>query len=153
MMGYFPRFTLGNTIAALIGAMLFPLFVLITPALLEAGELGYDRLRPIVVDWKVTESHIEGDDVILSGSMIKQRDGLFVPPTLARDLHTGRNYPVMSSAPTAGRTWAASNNPQSWGPWTVKGGANKELLFINIYMSDGYRPSAVELGVYKPAKS
>jgi hypothetical protein len=132
------------------GALLFPAIVFMTPAILEAGELAYDRMRPVAVNWVVTDERVEGDDLVLSGTMVKQRDCIFLPPTLARDLSNGRNYAVTSAAPTAGKTWAASRDPQAWGPWKVAGGAGKRLMFANIYVCGEHRPSAVELGVYAP---
>jgi hypothetical protein len=132
------------------GALLFPTVIFMTPAMLDAGEMAYDRMRPVVVNWVVTDERSEGDDLILSGTMVKQRDCIFLPPTLARDMSSGRNYAVSSAAPTAGKTWAASSDPQSWGPWTVKGGAGKRLMFANVYICGDHRPSAVELGIYIP---
>ena len=108
-----------------------------------------DQVRPVIVEWRVTDARVEGADVILSGTMVKQRDCIYLPPTVAKD-QTGRNYAVESTSPTAGKTWAASDLPQHFGPWRIPGGAGKTLEFINVYVCGENRPSIVRLGVYIP---
>lgn len=114
------------------------------------GELGvrlHDAVRPVVIEWTVQSAARDGDDLILSGTLVKQRACTFLPPTLARD-HDGRNYAVVSGSATAGKTWAPSDAPQRWGPWRVIGGAGKQLTFLNVYLCGQSAPSVVQLGVY-----
>lgn len=133
--------------AILAGAGMFLLAIVMSPGLMELGAATYDRVHPITSDWIITESHVDGADIVLSGTMLKNRNCVFVPPTVARD-SAGQNYPVVSSSPTAGKTWAASGQPQRFGPWRVVGGAGKRLTFINVYVCGEGRPSILELGVY-----
>ena len=109
---------------------------------------AFDGMRPVVIKWRVTEARTEGQDVVLSGDMVKQRACAYVPPTVARDPH-GQNYIVHSESRTAGITWAASDEPQKWGPWTVRGAAGKVLEFSNLYVC-GERKVIVHLGSYVP---
>ena len=132
----------------MLGAVLVPIAMVMAPVLSDVGTGVYDQLRPVVEYWTVNDSKLDGDDLLLSGTMIKRRDCMFMPPTLARDTKTGRNFMVESGSPTAGKTWAASDYPQAFGPWRVRGAAGKTLVFINIYSCGDSRPSAVELGVH-----
>lgn len=132
---------LATTISALLLAFSSPVSRLVTA--------WYDIHHPVVSAWTVTSSEVHGADVTLRGTMIRQRNCLFVPPTIARD-STGQNYAVQSSSPTAGRSWGVSDAPQRWGPWVIPGGAGKPLTFANIYLCDEGRPKVVELGVYVP---
>lgn len=109
-----------------------------------------DEVRPVIVEWKVTETRVEGADLILTGTMVKQRNCLYLPPTIARD-QAGQNYAVESASPTAGKTWAATSEPQQFGPWRIPGGADKTLEFVNVYVCGNQRPSIVRLGVYVPS--
>jgi hypothetical protein len=131
------------TVIGFLAASLTPMWVDITRDV-------YDSLRPIITEWTVENAIQDGDDLVVSGTMIKHRDCVFVPPTMARDA-LGRNYTVFSSSPTAGKSWAASGEPQHWGPWRVHGGIGKRLTFVNVYLCDGY-PSVIDLGVYGKIK-
>ncbi len=133
--------------AILLGAGFFLLAIAISPGLMELGASTYDRINPIASDWIVTDSRNDGDDVVLSGHMLKHRNCVFVPPTIARD-SAGQNYPVVSGSATAGKTWAASGQPQRFGPWRVVGGANKKLTFVNVYICGEGRPSILTLGIH-----
>jgi hypothetical protein len=115
------------------------------PAVYDFGTSVYDGLRPVASDWKVNSKFTDGNDLVVSGTMVKNRSCMFVPPTLARDAF-GKNHLVISTSPTSGKTWAADESPQAWGPWRVVDGASDTLTFINIYLCNGNRPSVVELG-------
>jgi len=134
--------------ALIIGAVLVPVGMVSFPIMSSVGTALYDTLRPVVTDWTVFNSEIDGADVLISGTLVKKRDCLFIPPTLARDIETGRNYAVVSTSPTAGKTWASSDLPQAWGPWRVINGAGKTLMFINIYQCGNSQPVASELGLH-----
>lgn len=128
-----------------LGVVLGPVMLVTWPGFAEIGAKIYDRWNPVITDWVVTESRTDGEDLIVSGTMIKQRECVFIPPTLARDEH-GRNLQVLSTSPTAGKSWASSDQPQRWGPWHVTGGAGKKLVFINLYQCWHASPTAMELG-------
>jgi hypothetical protein len=114
----------------------------------DAVDATYDYLHPVVIEWRVTKVENVGDDVVLQGTMIKQRDCLYVPPTMARDQY-GQNYVVESASPTAGVSWASGPEPQKWGPWIVRNAKGKTLAFSNTYVCDK-NSKIVRLGVYVP---
>jgi hypothetical protein len=118
-----------------------------THSLIDAGIVLYDSYLPVAENWKVTNSGSIDDTLVLHGSMVKNRDCIFVPPTVARDSN-GVNYTVESGSHTAGKTWGASDKPQLWGPWYIKGGIGKKLTFINVYLCGNSRPVIVELGTF-----
>lgn len=129
------------------GLLVSPMLVASLPILVDAGSALQDRMTPVVTDWKVKTSSVEGPDLILSGTMVKNRDCIYLPPTLARD-STGLNRKVEIMNPTGPTTWAKDDQPQVWGPWRVPDGAGKSLTFINVYLCGTGRPTIVELGTY-----
>jgi hypothetical protein len=129
------------------GAVFAGMLIIFSDPLSDLGSRVYDVAQPVVTDWHVISAAHDGDDLVLTGTMIKRRNCTFVPPTLARD-REGRNYAVISAAATAGKTWAASDDPQQYGPWRVVGGAGKRLTFLNVYLCGRSSPSVVELGVF-----
>ena len=110
---------------------------------------AYDFARPIVAEWRVETARVEGDDLVLAGTMIKQRPCMFVAPPMASDEY-GRNYQVVSPSTTDAVSRGARSTPQSWGPWIVQGGAGKALEFMAVYICESGRASVVELGRYEP---
>jgi hypothetical protein len=136
-----------NWMVIVAGLLLSPVLLAVSPIAFEAGSSMHDRMVPIVTDWRVTESKTEGTDLIVSGTMVKNRDCVFLPPTLARD-EKGLNHRVISTASAGGATWAADDAPQQWGPWRVPDGAGKSLVFINVYLCGTGRPSIIELGTF-----
>jgi hypothetical protein len=116
-------------------------------SLSDAGISLYDSFRPVATDWKVTNAGVIDDTLVLYGTMVKVRNCIFVPPTIARD-SSGTNYQIESGSHTSGKTWAAGHNPQKWGPWYVKGAVGKRLTFINVYLCGASRPVVVELGIF-----
>ena len=137
-----------SPLTAAFGAIIGFMLLLAMPAVLDLGREAYDTLRPVADHWTVTDAQIDGADAVLSGTMVKHRDCVYVPPTLARDAK-GRNYQVTSASPTPGKTWDASPYPQQWGPWRVSGGANMRLTFIVVYLCAGNTPTVVELGTWE----
>jgi hypothetical protein len=136
-----------NVVPIAAGLLLSPFIVASLPILIDAGSALQDRLTPVVTDWVVTTSEIEGPDLILSGTMVKNRDCIYLPPTLARD-SAGVNRRVEIMNPTGPTTWAKDDQPQVWGPWRVPEGAGKSLAFINVYLCGTGRPTIIELGTY-----
>lgn len=132
----------------LVGALVVPLLMMAVPVASHIGHAAYDHVDPIVKFWTVNSSHLEGRDLVIMGTMVKSRNGLFMPPTIARDEATGRNYAVVSTSPTAGKTWAPSPYPQQFGPWRVADAAGKRLTFFNVYQSSDGHISVVRLGTH-----
>jgi hypothetical protein len=136
-----------NWMVIVAGLLMAPFLIALAPIVFEAGGVLQDRMVPIISDWKVTDSKVEGADLIVSGVMTKNRDCVFLPPTLARD-QAGLNHRVISTANAGGTTWAADEQPQKWGPWKVPDGAGKNLVFVNVYLCGSGRPSIIELGAF-----
>ena len=104
-----------------------------------------DQKFPVITDWKVTQAVIEGEDVVLQGTMRKRRECLLVPPVIARDLG-GVPYRLLAE-------WRAKDSsPKTipWGPWRIVAGAQRELAFTMVYVCSGGRPNIVQVGSYIP---
>ena len=127
------------------GSLLGTALVFSAPALMDYGAEQYDQLRPVVRDWRVTEAFVNGQDVTLSGTMLKVRDCLLIPPPVARD-DRGRPYAVETPM---WRPKDALPIMQGWGPWTVLDGAGKRLRFSMVYLCSGARTTIVDVGSYE----
>jgi hypothetical protein len=134
-------------VTIIIGLLVGFIAAMVFPATKDLMQDSYNSWRPVVRDWKVDAEATVGGDVVLTGTMIKQRDCVYLPPTLARD-QNGQNYIVESTSPTAGKTWDADEAPQRWGPWTVRGAADKRLTFVIVYLCNGSNPTIVKLGTW-----
>ena len=105
-----------------------------------------DQKFPVITDWAVTHAVVEGDDVVLRGTMRKRRECLLVPPVIARDT-ADVPYLLITGI------WAAKDSSimsQSWGPWRIVAGAQRELAFTMVYVCSGGRPNIVAVGSYTP---
>ena len=138
-------FIRSSPVAVVLGLMGGVMMMTAVPGLLDYGREQYERLRPVITDWKVTKSLVEDDDLIVSGTMYKTRDCLLVPPAVARDAD-GIAYTLESEA--AWRAKDASDEKQPFGPWRVHGGANKRLKFLMVYICAGNTPTVIAVGSY-----
>jgi hypothetical protein len=134
-----------SPIAIAIGMFIGLFIVISVPGILDIGREQYEKLRPVISDWSVTSSDVVGDDVVLRGTMRKNRDCLLVPPVIARDLS---GAPYLLESLTSWRSKDASDELQPWGPWLVRGGAGKKMKYVMVYMCGGNYPSVIEVGVY-----
>ncbi len=135
---------------AFVGGICIGLTAVVMAAPIWAGwVVAHNWAVPVVKKWRVETAVISGADVIFTGTLIKQRDCLFIPPVLARD-QEGNPYAIVSNSPTAGKSWGVSDTPQNWGPWKVSGGAGKRLDFIATYICSRTMPIMLDLGTYQP---
>jgi len=104
-----------------------------------------DQKFPVITDWAVTHAVVEGDDVVLRGTMRKRRECLLVPPVIARDL-AGVPYELLAQ----GRARDSSQKTIPWGPWRIVAGAGRDLSFTMVYVCSGSRPNIVQVGSYIP---
>ena len=132
----------------MLGALIVPILMMAVPIASQVGHEVYDRFDPVIKYWTVNTSHLEGKDLVITGTMVKNRNAVFLPPTIARDVATGRNYAVVSTSPTSGKTWAPSRFPQQFGPWRVADAEGKTLTFFNVYTTADGHVSVVELGTH-----
>mgnify|MGYP000134343334 FL=1 len=133
--------------SALLGGLIAMFVIFMSGPLFTLGRAAYDELVPVATNWRVLDWRTEGDDIVLSGLMTKQRECVYVPPPMARD-ELGQNYELVNLSPANGGTWAVSGHPQKWGPWRVAGGAGKRLTFHILY-SCGSEVSISDLGTFK----
>ena len=75
----------------MLGALIVPILMMAVPIASQVGHEVYDRFDPVIKYWTVNTSHLEGKDLVITGTMIKNRNGVFLPPTIGRDVATGRN--------------------------------------------------------------
>lgn len=111
------------TLMSVILAVMAGTLTLTTMPLVEA------KLFPVMSDWTVTEAYVEGNDLIVKGTVIKRRDCTYIPPprALAPD---GAPLLVRSYSPTAQISWPAGAGPQQFGPWRVVNGAERDVQFF-----------------------
>lgn len=106
------------------------------------------ELFPAMKDWQPTVVTIKGNDIELSGTVVKSRSCKYLPPPRARD-ENGTHYIVESDAPTRTMTWAPSDEPQKFGSWRVFGVRGKELTFYQEHRCHWLWDAVVVLGTIK----
>lgn len=117
---------------ALWWALAAGVFVLVTMTLLISGPEIERRLFPVNYGMQVLDARAEGRDLVISGTLIKGRHCEYVPPPIAR-AEGGQNLYVESLSPTAATSWPASDEPQRFGPWRVRDGAGRKLVFYQLH--------------------
>lgn len=115
--------------------------VLVVPVMVqyEASRMAPQR------DWHVTEWHIDGEDVYLTGLVTYVRPCTYIPPPGARD-EFGVNYMVVSKSKSPGSQWDVDERPQRFGPWVVYGAAGRRLTFYTTFSCHPMWETVVELG-------
>jgi hypothetical protein len=127
--------------------------LLVTPALLLHGGQVYDWAFPVVSNWTPTSITRDGDDLLVKGTMIRHRgECQHLSPPMAR-LAAGQNIPVISSSPTAGLSWAESDEPQVFGPWRVPGAAKVAVTFYLRHRCHAMWTTVTEIGTIMPKDS
>ena len=109
-----------------VGALASAFFFLVVVLFPRANQLD-NWLNPVRSSWIVNQSAVDGKDLIISGTMRKNRECTFQPPPRARD-DFGNHFLVLLNQPL----WVATGEVSNWGPWTVVDGANKKLEFFII---------------------
>ena len=112
------------------GVLLLSMFVLVFFLFPQAQAID-SYLNPVKTDWQVLDHRFEGEDIMMSGTLIKLRDCSYLPPPRARD-RFGNTYLVQSYSPTANLSWSAQTVPQKWGPWRVIGAKNRVVEFYTV---------------------
>lgn len=135
--------------AAFLGACFAAMLMVIVPAMAHSLE---PILFPVNSEWKVTRATVVGNDLILEGTMKKNRNCVFLPPTIAKD-SLGQNYRLIHASPNKGSSWAANEDIQKFGPWIIENGAGKVLEFTNVFDCHSLWPTFSYLGVYDPKKA
>jgi hypothetical protein len=131
--------------SAMIGAALFAVFaILAVPWFAHTIE---PVLLPVATHWTVTSATRDGNDLVMTGTMIKRRPCTYTPPIIVRDMQ-GQNYRMEHQSTVRGNTWAPSSEPQRFGPWRIYDGAGKKLTFTSLYECHSLWPTFTELGVF-----
>jgi hypothetical protein len=99
--------------------------------LLPQGQRIDSYLNPVKKDWVVETQAFDGNDLIISGTLVKARSCTYLPPPRARD-NFGNTFLVQSLSAGPGISWVASKHPQKWGPWRVVNGKNKVIEFYMV---------------------
>jgi hypothetical protein len=134
----------------LTGVVSFLLGTLFAPAIALYGGEIYDWANPVVSEWTPDFIRRDDDDLVVGGTMIRSRGSCqHLAPPMAR-LATGQNVPVISTSPTAGLSWNASDEPQRFGPWRVPGGAKVGVDFYLRYRCHAGWDTVVEAGTVVP---
>lgn len=104
------------------------MFGLILLTIFMSGPEVERWVAPVNTNWTATEVRAAGRDLIIAGTVVKQRNCEYIPPPIAR-AENGQNLYVESISPTATVSWPASDVPQKFGPWIVRDGAGRALKF------------------------
>lgn len=126
--------------------------IVLTPATTPFLGEAVDRLFPVIEDWRPTLIQREGSDLLVTGTMVKNRPCRYIPPPRAKT-PAGTHLPVVSLAPTAGLSWQPSETGVRFGAWRVIGGANETVTFYLQYSCTSLWDTYVELGVVDGAKA
>lgn len=102
---------------------------------------------PVAAQWTVVSAVRDGNDLLLTGTMIKRRPCRYTPPVIVRD-SVGQNYRMEHLSSVRGTSWAASPDPQRFGPWRIQDGVGKKLTFTMLYECHTLWPTFTELGVF-----
>jgi len=84
------------------------------------------NMRPVMTHWTPTSVTRDGDDVLVSGHVIKRWQCDYQPPPLAETV-TGRPLVTSTQSSTANRDWPSDGYPRDFGPWRIKGGAGQKI--------------------------
>ena len=105
------------------------LVLLFGPVALQTMQTQY---WPVLYDWEPVVSQTDGD-LFVAGSMRKRWWPAceYVPPPRVLDLDTGRHLAITSFSPGAGQNWLGTDQPRTFGPWMVSGGAGRRLQFYS----------------------
>lgn len=106
------------------------------PLVLQAVESSY---FPVLSDWSPVDVRRDGQDLIVTGTMVKRRaECQYIPPQRVRDDTIGQHLQLVSMAPTSGVNWDDNDGrPQFFGPWRVVGGAGRVLEFYSEHRCPG----------------
>lgn len=122
------------------------------PVVISTTGVWYDTIYPVSTDWTPTNMTVEGNDLVISGTLVRRRCSCkYVPPPRARD-NTGQNFKVVSGSPTANVSWACDDIPQKFGPWRVIDGANRKLTFYQEHSCTPYWTTFTFLGTIEPQR-
>lgn len=127
------------------------LFFSMMPTIASFVGSAFDSLFPVHSQWRVASTEVDGDDVIISGTMLKNRDCRYIPPPRARTLD-GQNLKVTSSSPTAEITWMSDAKPQNFGPWRIHGGARETVIVYQHHQCHFAWDTFTELGRVQAGK-
>lgn len=120
-------------------------------ALMIFGPSAEIALFPVSINWRVDRVAHEGDNLILSGTVVRNRKHCkYLAPPGARDGADNLGLISMSQGPTD--TWAFSTVPQRWGPWVIVGGAGRRLEFFIHHRCHAAWMLTTELGQYDDRK-
>lgn len=119
--------------------------VMFGPYALQAMQTQY---WPVLYDWRPTVATHAGD-LIVTGTMRKRGAPAceYIPPQRALDLDSGAHLPIKSLSPTSGINWPGDDEPRTFGPWLVVGGAGKRLQFYSEHECSSLWRSFSVLGV------
>ena len=90
-------------------------------------------MLPVTTDWEPLSVTVEGDDLVVSGVMVKRRNCDYIQPPRARSATGNKQFVVISRAPTSGLSWAADADPQPFGPWVIKGAVGHRIEMYIAY--------------------
>lgn len=130
---------------------LFYLFILVFVFFPQANKFD-NWLNPVRKEWTVTYATIDGEDLVLYGTMKKIRECSFQPPPRVHDAF-GNHYLVDINRPVPQPLWKSGDRSQNWGPWRVINGANKDLEFFIIDRCHFLWDNSTVLGKYKDASN
>lgn len=89
---------------------------------LQAARWIEQAFFPVNIKWQVTTVEVLGNDLVVSGTMVKDRACDYKPPPRAFS-STGAPMAVRSQSATAGQNWPPGPTPRPFGPWVIVDGA------------------------------
>lgn len=111
------------------------------------GPAVESRFFPVNTGFIVSKAWVEGEDLFIRGTMVKQRACEYIAPTQAQDKF-GQIYAAKSYSKTAGLTWPVSFTPRPFGPWKFEGAANQELEIVQRHDCHPGWPTFTKLAVF-----
>jgi hypothetical protein len=98
----------------------------IWPAVQHQAVQSIFHLRPVMTGWTATSVTREGDDVLISGHVVKRWQCDYRPPPVAETV-AGRPLATETNSLMSSREWPADGYPRNFGPWRIKNGAGQKI--------------------------
>ena len=89
-------------------------------------------LLPPKVDWKPYRVWVEGNDLLVEGTVVKPRQCGYEEPIARTASEPYRWFAVESDSPVKGKVWPAGPEPNAFGPWRILGAGQ---YTVDVYQS------------------
>ena len=80
------------------------------------------RISPVMTEWTAAKVARDGNDVLVSGTVVKRWQCEYLAPPIAETI-TGAPLETQTHSLLPQRMWPADGRPRDFGPWRIKNAA------------------------------